>query len=64
MTQIIVDEFRLDPANFAVTVSAGVVTLVGSVEREQIALELVARIRHMDGVVVVRDRLAVGQLVR
>ena len=64
MTQIIVDEFTLDPANFAVTVSAGVVTLVGSVEREQIALELVARIRHMDGVVVVRDRLAVGQLVR
>ena len=64
MMQVIGDEFGLDPADFAVTVSAGVVTLVGSVEAEQTALELAARIRHVEGVVVVRDRLTIGQLVR
>jgi len=61
MALIVVGAFGLDPADFAVTVSAGVVTLAGLVEQEETALELLARIRHVEGVVAVRDRLTVGQ---
>jgi CBS-domain-containing membrane protein len=54
----IASEFGLVPADINVTVTAGVVTLAGSVSREKTALELTARIRHIEGVVAVRDRLA------
>jgi osmotically-inducible protein OsmY len=40
-----------------VSVAAGVVTPAGSVADERAALELTARIRHIEGVVAVRDRL-------
>jgi CBS-domain-containing membrane protein len=43
------------------SVSSGVVTLTGFVPLQELALELAARIRHVEGVVAVRDRLAVGQ---
>jgi CBS-domain-containing membrane protein len=45
-------------AGIDVTVTAGVVTLAGSVSHEKTALGLTARIRHIEGVVAVRDRLA------
>jgi CBS domain-containing protein len=53
-------EFALDPADFDVTVTSGIVTITGAIEDQGTALELVARIRHAEGVVAVRDRLAVG----
>jgi CBS-domain-containing membrane protein len=53
-------EFTIDPADLNATVSSGVVTLAGCVARQQVALELVARLRHVEGVVAVRDRLTVG----
>jgi CBS domain-containing protein len=57
------DEFGVDPADLAATVSSGVVTLTGSVALQQTALELAARLRHVEGVVAVRDRLTVGELI-
>ncbi len=57
---IIAGEFALDPAGFQVGVRSGVVTLTGVVERADIALPLIARIRHAEGVVATRDRLSIG----
>jgi CBS domain-containing protein len=56
-------EFGIDPADLDVTVSCGVVTLGGLVALQRTALELAARLRHVEGVVAVRDRLTVGQLI-
>jgi CBS-domain-containing membrane protein len=58
---IVADEFGTSPDAVEVNVSSGVVTLSGSVPLQEMALELAARIRHIEGVVAVRDRLAVGQ---
>jgi CBS domain-containing protein len=55
------EEFGVSPADLDVAVSSGVVTLAGSIALQQTALELVARLRHVEGVVAVRDRLTVGQ---
>jgi CBS domain-containing protein len=54
-------EFGVGLMDLEATVSSGVVTLAGSVTSAHIALELGARLRHVEGVVAVRDRLTVGQ---
>jgi len=59
--KVIISEFALDPADIDVTVSSGVVTVAGLVGLTETALDLLARIRHIEGVVAVRDRLIVGQ---
>ena len=61
---IIAGEFRLDPAEFEVTVASGIVTLAGPLARLDTALELLARVRHAEGVVAVRDRLIVAKANR
>jgi hypothetical protein len=53
---------RTIPDDFEATVSSGVVTLTGSVAEQDKSFELVARLRHVEGAVAVRNRLAVGQL--
>jgi osmotically-inducible protein OsmY len=53
-------EFGLDPASFTVTVTSGIATIAGMIEDPDTALELIARIRHAEGVVAVRDRLTIG----
>jgi len=58
---IIAGEFALNPEDVEASVSSGVVTLSGPVPLQETALELAARIRHVEGVVAVRDRLAVGK---
>lgn len=40
------------------TVRSGVVTVTGSVDRRADALEMLAAIRHLKGVVALRDRLS------
>ncbi len=55
---IIDEEFGLDPDTFDVTVSSGVVTISGNIDRRDVALPLLARIRHAEAVVGVRDRLS------
>ncbi len=61
VSSIIAGEFRLDSAPFEVTVAAGVVTLAGPLPRMDTALALLARVRHAEGVVAVRDRLMVAE---
>ncbi len=61
LRDVIAGEFGLDPAEFDVTVAAGVVTLAGPLARLQTALEMLARVRHAEGVVAVRDRLLVAE---
>lgn len=55
---IILHEFLIDPAMFMITVASGVVTVQGSPETVDLGHGLVSRIRHVQGVVAVRDRLA------
>jgi CBS domain-containing protein len=59
--EIIAGEFGLDAAAFEVAAAAGVVTLTGSLDRQDTAIELLARVRHAEGVVAVRDRLLVRE---
>ncbi len=59
LTDIMAGEFALEPSEFNVTVTCGIVTIMGMVDREETALELVARVRHVEGVVAVRDRLTI-----
>jgi CBS domain-containing protein len=58
---VVASELGALPDDFEATVSSGVVTLTGSVTQQETALELVSRLRHIEGVVAVRDRLAAGQ---
>ncbi len=58
MTQLIDNEFLLDSRAFTVTVTAGVVSLRGPVDREPVGLSLLDAVRRVDGVVAVRDRLS------
>jgi CBS domain-containing protein len=51
------EEFGLDPDGFDVTVRSGVVTIGGLVDCRDVALRLLARVRHAEGVVGIRDRL-------
>ena len=55
MTQVIAG--RSDPSYYSVIVKDGVVTLEGNPETAAIGHDLVARTRHVQGVVGVRDRL-------
>lgn len=58
---IIAGQFGLDTSEFEVTVASGVVTLAGLLARQDTALALLARVRHAEGVVAVRDRLLVAE---
>ena len=55
---VIVDGFLQDPDQFTVDVQAGVVTLEGSPDSVALGHDLVGKIRHVQGVVAVRDRLS------
>jgi CBS domain-containing protein len=58
MDQVIVHEFLEDPRRFSVTVQDGVVTLQGTPETTALGHNIVRRVRHVAGVVAVRDRLS------
>jgi CBS domain-containing protein len=55
---VIVNGFLQDPDQFTVAVQAGVVTLEGSPDSVALGHDLVRKIRHVQGVVAVRDRLS------
>ncbi len=55
---VILHEFLEDPRQFSVTVTDGVVTLKGSPETTALGHEIVHKVRHVPGVVAVRDRLS------
>ena len=55
---VIGDEFLVDPDTLLVRVKDGVVTLTGVPENNELGHEIVRRVRHVQGVVAVRDRLS------
>jgi len=55
--EVIAETFLADSPSIAVAVHGGIVTLTGRTETGQAARELVAAIRHIEGVVAVRDHL-------
>jgi CBS-domain-containing membrane protein len=55
---IIALRFGLDPREFAETVRSGIVTVTGPVDRREDALGMLSAIRHLEGVVSVRDGLS------
>jgi CBS domain-containing protein len=55
---VILAEFGLDPDMFVVTVRSGVVTVTGSVDKRADALGMLDAIRHLEGVIALRDRLS------
>jgi CBS domain-containing protein len=54
--EVLRNEFLIDPTTFDVTVRDGVVTLAGVPETSEVGHEIVHRVRHVPGVVAVRDR--------
>lgn len=56
--KVIESAFALDNLGFTVTVSDGVVTLAGPVEREPVAVSLLQAVQQVDGVVTVKDKLS------
>lgn len=55
---IVLREFLLDPGLFTVTVADGVVTVRGNPETTSLGRNLIHKVRHVQGVVAVRDELA------
>jgi CBS domain-containing protein len=55
---LILDTFQCDPDKFTVTVKDGIVTIEGAPETRTGGLDIISAIRHMEGVVAVRDRLS------
>jgi CBS domain-containing protein len=56
VAEVIGGEFGSDPGRFGVTVADGIVTMTGRPESVSIGRDLLARVRHVQGVVSVRDR--------
>jgi CBS-domain-containing membrane protein len=54
---MLLNEFRIDPHLFRVTVESGVVTMEGCPETAALGHALVRKARHVPGVVAIRDRL-------
>jgi predicted transcriptional regulator len=54
---VLLGEFLVDPKAFQVTVMDGIVTLAGHPETNDIGHRIIRRVRHVPGVVAVRDRL-------
>ena len=58
---LILGTFLCDPERFTVTVKDGIVTIEGTPETSPVGLDIIDAIRHMEGVVAVRDRLSYPQ---
>jgi CBS domain-containing protein len=55
---IILDTLLCDPSRFVVTVRDGIVTVEGMPETDAVGHDMIEEIRHVEGVVAVRDRLS------
>jgi CBS-domain-containing membrane protein len=58
LDQLFRHELRTDPAAFTIAVKDGIVTIGGVAETHDFGHEIVQRLRHVEGVVAVRDRLS------
>jgi CBS-domain-containing membrane protein len=54
---LLIGGFLMDPQSLDITVKDGIVTLAGRPETSEVGHELVQRVRHVQGVVAIRDRL-------
>jgi CBS-domain-containing membrane protein len=55
---VILETILTDPARFQVEVRDGIVTIAGTPETANVGRDIVRSIRHVEGVVAVRDRLS------
>jgi len=55
---LVLGTFLFDPDRFTVTVKDGIVTIEGTPETSRAGLDIIDAVRHMEGVVSVRDRLS------
>jgi CBS domain-containing protein len=55
---LILGTFLCDPDRFTVTVKDGIVTIEGTPETSRVGRDIIDAVRHMEGVVFVRDRLS------
>jgi CBS-domain-containing membrane protein len=62
--KVILDRFLSDPDRFTVTVKDGIVTVEGKPETGDVGHDIIDEIRHVEGVVAVRDRLSYPALGR
>ena len=58
LDEVPLGEYSEDPRTLDVTVKDGIVTLTGVPETSETGHEIVRRVRHIQGVVAVRDRLS------
>jgi CBS domain-containing protein len=58
LREVIAGTFALDPVTFKVTVTSGIVTVIGQVDSHGLARQLLDTVRHVDGVIEVRDRVS------
>jgi CBS domain-containing protein len=58
---LILGTFLCDPARFTVTVKDGIVAIKGTPETAIVGHDIIVAVRHMEGVVAVRDRLTYPQ---
>jgi CBS domain-containing protein len=56
--QVILGRFLMHPDRMAITVRDGILTISGHPETDDAGREIVAALRHLEGVVAVRDRLS------
>jgi CBS domain-containing protein len=56
--EILGGDFALDPADYDVQVKSGIVTMAGPAPSPRVATALIEAVRHVEGVVDVRDRLS------
>jgi CBS domain-containing protein len=57
ITEVIVGTLLTDPARFTIAVKDGIVTVAGIPENASVGHDMIGEIRHIEGVVTVRDRL-------
>jgi len=56
--RVILDMLLTDPSRFTITVKDGIVTVEGLPENVTVGQDMITEIRHVEGVVAVRDRLS------
>jgi CBS-domain-containing membrane protein len=58
ISKVIAAEFGIDPDDLGVTVQSGIVTVAGEISGSRAAVDLLAAIRHVEGVVNVRSQFS------
>lgn len=58
LERVILDTLLMDPERFTVTVKDGIVTVEGMPETASVGHDMIEEVRHVEGVVTVRDRLS------